>query len=222
MNFKSLPLKSNNCYSRQEPTRLGPLTGLHSRGRLLALPKNIRQGWKELTVTNTLACYKYGIKYGHKKCAAYLPQKYICKHIKIKIAESDINNKYKLYKLNGLYTWVVQQAYPFYLLNLGWQQYICLWCMDCLHWHCLLVKLSATVTLDCTGLGHLVRCNTDRVVSIYVALLKVAKASTVVSVVCRCRRHNRRCYRSKLCQCKHGLINSLSYGAGYNNIYVFR
>jgi hypothetical protein len=72
MNLKSLPLMSNNCYSRQEPTRLRPLTELHSRGRLLALPKNIRHGWKELTVTNTLAYYKYG-KYGHKKVMVQAP-----------------------------------------------------------------------------------------------------------------------------------------------------
>ncbi len=29
--------------------------GFHSRVRLLALPVNIRLGWKQLTVTNTLA-----------------------------------------------------------------------------------------------------------------------------------------------------------------------
>ncbi len=29
--------------------------GFHSRGRLLALPMNIRLEWKRLTVTNTLA-----------------------------------------------------------------------------------------------------------------------------------------------------------------------
>jgi len=38
-------------------------------------------------------------------------------------------------------------------------------------------KPSVTATLDCTCLGHLGWCNTDRIVSIYVALPKVAKAS---------------------------------------------
>ncbi len=31
--------------------------GLHSEGRLLALPVNFRPGWKWLTVTNTVAYY---------------------------------------------------------------------------------------------------------------------------------------------------------------------
>ncbi len=48
---------------------------------------------------------------------------------------------------------------------------------DRLHWRCLLAKLSVTVTLDCTCLGHLGRCDTDRIMSIYVTLPKVAKAS---------------------------------------------
>jgi hypothetical protein len=35
----------------------GGLAGLHSKGRLLALPTNIKLGWKSLTVTNTLAYF---------------------------------------------------------------------------------------------------------------------------------------------------------------------
>jgi hypothetical protein len=35
-----------------------------------------------------------------------------------------------------------------------------------LHWRCLLAKPSATLTLDCTCIGHLGRCDTDRIVSI--------------------------------------------------------
>ncbi len=49
--------------------------------------------------------------------------------------------------------------------------------MNCLHWRCLLAKLLATATLDCTCLGHLGQCDTDRIVSIYATPPKVAKAS---------------------------------------------
>ncbi len=34
-----------------------PLSGLHSNGRPLALPTNIRLGWKQMEVANTLAYY---------------------------------------------------------------------------------------------------------------------------------------------------------------------
>jgi hypothetical protein len=34
-----------------------PITGLHPKGRLLALPENIKQGWKWQKKTNTLADY---------------------------------------------------------------------------------------------------------------------------------------------------------------------
>jgi hypothetical protein len=44
-------------YARLEPTLTELLTGLHSRGRLLAFLKNIKQGWQRLAVTNTLAYY---------------------------------------------------------------------------------------------------------------------------------------------------------------------
>jgi len=40
------------------------LLGLHPKGKLLALPENIRQGWKWLTAMNALAHYTelfYGI-----------------------------------------------------------------------------------------------------------------------------------------------------------------
>ncbi len=45
---------------------------------------------------------------------------------------------------------------------------------DRLHWRCLLSKPLATATLNCTCLGHLGRCNTDRIVSIYCMLLSSA------------------------------------------------
>jgi len=73
--------------------------------------------------------------------------------------------------------------------------------MDHLHWRCLLAKLLVTATLDCTCLGHLGRCDTDKIVSIHVAPPKVANANTMVTVVCCCCRH----YHSKLCHCKHSL-----------------
>jgi hypothetical protein len=63
----------------------------------------------------------------------------------------------------------------------GWDQERCslklLTIKDHLHWQCLLVKPSAIATLDCTCLGHLGQCNTDRIISIWVVLPKVAKAS---------------------------------------------
>jgi hypothetical protein len=55
--------------------------------------------------------------------------------------------------------------------------------MDHLHWQCFLAKLLATATLDCTCLGHLGQCDTDRIVSIYVTLPKVAKARTYLGAV---------------------------------------
>jgi len=75
--------------------------------------------------------------------------------------------------------------------------------MDHLHWQCLLVKPSAIATLDCTCLGHLGQCNTDRIVSFYVAPPKVAKVSTMVTVASHCPRHYHGRYRSKLRQCKY-------------------
>jgi hypothetical protein len=38
-----------------ELIRVEPLTGLHTNGRFLALPTNIRHGWKYLIVINALA-----------------------------------------------------------------------------------------------------------------------------------------------------------------------
>ena len=61
--------------------------------------------------------------------------------------------------------------------------------MDHLHWQCLLAKESAT--LDCTCIGHLGRRDTDRIISIYVVMPKVAKASIRVTVACHCRQHYR-------------------------------
>jgi hypothetical protein len=54
---------------------------------------------------------------------------------------------------------------------------------DRLHWRQLLAKPSATVTHDCTCLGHLGQCNRDKIISISVALPKVAKASVSPSRV---------------------------------------
>ncbi len=47
---------------------------------------------------------------------------------------------------------------------------------DHLHWQCLLATPSITATLDCTCLGHLGQCDKDRIICIYVALPKAAKA----------------------------------------------
>jgi hypothetical protein len=69
---------------------------------------------------------------------------------------------------------------------------------DCLHWRCLLTKPSVTVTLDCTCLGHLGRRDTDRIISIYVMLPKVAKASKYWLSMSQALLRN-------LCQCKHSL-----------------
>jgi hypothetical protein len=55
--------------------------------------------------------------------------------------------------------------------------------MDHLHWQSLLVKSSVILRHSLTSLGHLGRCNTDRIISIYVVPPKVVKASTVT---CRC------------------------------------
>jgi hypothetical protein len=44
-----------------EPTRVEPLAGLHSNGRLIALPTNIRLGWKKMEKANTLAYYDTAI-----------------------------------------------------------------------------------------------------------------------------------------------------------------
>jgi hypothetical protein len=43
--------------ARLEPTRIEPLTGLHSIGSFLAFPTNIRLEWKRKAVVNTLAYY---------------------------------------------------------------------------------------------------------------------------------------------------------------------
>ncbi len=42
---------------RLEPIRVEPITGLHSNGRLLAFPSNLRLGWKGMAVANTVAYY---------------------------------------------------------------------------------------------------------------------------------------------------------------------
>jgi hypothetical protein len=45
------------AFSKAKAYRLGALARLHYINRLLALPTNIRLGWKLLNMTNTLAYY---------------------------------------------------------------------------------------------------------------------------------------------------------------------
>jgi hypothetical protein len=47
--------------ARLELSRVEPLTGLHCNGRLLALPANIKLGWKLMAVANTPAYYHTAI-----------------------------------------------------------------------------------------------------------------------------------------------------------------
>jgi len=61
---------------------------------------------------------------------------------------------------------------------------------DHLHWRTLRDNAGDSDTY-CTCLGNLWRCDTDRIVSIYVATPKVAKASTVS---CHCRWRQRQHY----------------------------
>ncbi len=86
--------------------------------------------------------------------------------------------------------------------------------MDRLHWRHLWAKLSVTAThdshlgqCDSTCLGHLGWRTRNRNNPICVASPKVAKASTMMTVICCCCWHYRRRYRSKLRQCKHGLMH---------------
>ena len=55
-----------------------------------------------------------------------------------------------------------------------------------------------------TCLGHLGRRDINRNDPICVVSTKVAKASTMVTVMCHCNRNYHRCYRSNLRQCKLG------------------
>jgi hypothetical protein len=53
------PFKLSQCLPvRLEPTYVKKLSGAALWGRLLALPTNIRLGWKGLPGTNTLAYFK--------------------------------------------------------------------------------------------------------------------------------------------------------------------
>jgi len=70
----------------------------------------------------------------------------------------------------------------------------------CVHWRHLLAIMLATMTYECTCLGHLGR--PFRIISIFVASPKVAKASIVM---CHCCWH----YRTELCQCKCSLMSNL-------------
>ncbi len=47
----------SHLQAKLEPTTALPHMGLHSNGRLLALPANVRLGWKGRPFTNTLAYY---------------------------------------------------------------------------------------------------------------------------------------------------------------------
>jgi hypothetical protein len=49
-----------------------------SEGRLLALPTNIRLGWKDLQGTNTLAYYKTFVNIGRKKFHNIEPDRMVC------------------------------------------------------------------------------------------------------------------------------------------------
>jgi hypothetical protein len=57
--------------------------------------------------------------------------------------------------------------------------------LDHLHWRRLCDNTGDNDIHHCTSHGHLGRCDTDRIVSIYVASPKVAMASTMVTVACR-------------------------------------
>jgi hypothetical protein len=54
--------------ARLEPTRAEPLSGPTSKGRLLALPRNIRLVDNEETVHNTIAYYDTQLIVGLKLC----------------------------------------------------------------------------------------------------------------------------------------------------------
>ncbi len=49
------------------------LTGLHSKGRLLALPESIRPGWKILTMASTLAYHRRELIIGGKSFMIQAP-----------------------------------------------------------------------------------------------------------------------------------------------------
>jgi hypothetical protein len=68
------------------------------------------------------------------------------------------------------------------------------------------VRLIETVDRLCTCIGLLRGHDTDRVISICVEPPKVAKASMVVTVACRCCW----CYRTKRCQLKYSFRKVLS------------
>jgi hypothetical protein len=79
---------------------------------------------------------------------------------------------------------------------------------DLLHWASLLTKPSAILHHCLTCLGHLRQCNTDRIISIFVMLPKVAKVSSnmavAVAVASCCRWH----FHAKLHQWKHSFNNT--------------
>ncbi len=86
--------------------------------------------------------------------------------------------------------------WPLTVLMKQTRQVVC--AEDHLHWRCLLSKLSATVTLDCTCLGYLGWRDIYRIISIYVVLPKVAKASKYWLLLLPVLSHN-------LHQCEHAL-----------------
>jgi hypothetical protein len=76
---------------------------------------------------------------------------------------------------------------------------------DLLHWPSLLAKPSAILHHCLTCLAHLTQCNTDRIISIFVMLPKVAKArshvAVAVAVIFFCHWY----YQAKLHQWKDSL-----------------
>jgi hypothetical protein len=67
----------------------------------------------------------------------------------------------------------------------------------------LIIQVTATATRDSHYLPW--RHNINRNDPICVASPKVAKASTMVTVACRCHRRYRGHYHTNFCQWKHGL-----------------
>jgi hypothetical protein len=59
---------------RRNKKILGSLSGAPLWGGLLALPANIRLGWRGLPGTNTLAHYEKNVNYGCKKFYSTSPK----------------------------------------------------------------------------------------------------------------------------------------------------
>ncbi len=79
------------------------------------------------------------------------------------------------------------------------------------------IRISAFSVVPCGGrkqmsagkipmLDELVSTHWTKIISIYVVPPKVAKASTMMTVTCRCRWHYPGYYRAKLRQCKYSFV----------------